>query len=192
MLFCIWWYIWDRIREWRKHSLLRFMSGRNWPIKWTMSHQYGWYGMIEHDMCCCSWENVTFFRFSFLRWIQFPSHQLVFFPQLLSVCVLAILLDSLWRNQLGYPAPPRLMSPSVRLSVLWKHVDFYHRRNKNEGIHVESFVCCLSPPNIYSYVQEKNLGSTRKFVENYLLFACITNQILALHLQNVDGLEEPF
>jgi hypothetical protein len=38
-----------------------------------------------------------------------------------------------------------------------------------------------SPPNIYSYMQEENLGSTRKFVEIYLLFTCITNLILALH-----------
>jgi hypothetical protein len=30
-------------------------------------------------------------------------------------------------------------------------------------------------------VQEKSLGSTRKFVENYLMFTCITNKILALH-----------
>jgi hypothetical protein len=37
-----------------------------------------------------------------------------------------------------------------------------------------------SPPSTYSYVQEENLGSTRKFVENHLLFTCITNQILAL------------
>jgi hypothetical protein len=29
-------------------------------------------------------------------------------------------------------------------------------------------------------VQEENLGSRRKFVENYLLFTCITNKILAL------------
>jgi hypothetical protein len=27
-----------------------------------------------------------------------------------------------------------------------------------------------SPPNTYSYVQEENSGSTRKFVENHLLF----------------------
>jgi hypothetical protein len=37
-----------------------------------------------------------------------------------------------------------------------------------------------SPPTTYSYVQEENLGSTRKFVENHLLFTCITNKILAL------------
>jgi hypothetical protein len=30
-------------------------------------------------------------------------------------------------------------------------------------------------------MHEENLGSRRKFVENYLLFTCITNQILALH-----------
>ncbi len=35
-----------------------------------------------------------------------------------------------------------------------------------------------SPPNTYSYVQEENSGSTRKFVENHLLFTCITNKFL--------------
>ncbi len=30
----------------------------------------------------------------------------------------------------------------------------------------------LSPPNTYSYVQEGNLGSTRKFVQNYFLLMC--------------------
>jgi hypothetical protein len=48
-------------------------------------------------------------------------------------------------------------------------------------IHLEAFVHRLSPPNTYSFVQEENLGSTRKFVENYLLCTCITNKILALH-----------
>jgi hypothetical protein len=51
----------------------------------------------------------------------------------------------------------------------------------------------LSPPNTYSYVQEENLGSTRKLVEIYLfLFRCITNLILALHMQSLNRLEEPF
>jgi hypothetical protein len=49
-----------------------------------------------------------------------------------------------------------------------------------------------SPLNTYSYVREENLGSIRKFVEIYLLFTCITNLILALHMQSVNGLEEPF
>jgi hypothetical protein len=49
-----------------------------------------------------------------------------------------------------------------------------------------------SPPNTYSYVGEKNSGSTRKFVQNYLLFTCITNLILAIHTQSVNGLKEPF
>jgi hypothetical protein len=49
-----------------------------------------------------------------------------------------------------------------------------------------------SPPNTYSYVREENLGSTRKFIEIYLLFTCITNLVLALHTQSVNGLEEPF
>ncbi len=49
-----------------------------------------------------------------------------------------------------------------------------------------------SPPNTYSYVREEGLGSTRKFVENHLLFTCITNQILALCTiqRSVDGLEK--
>ncbi len=59
---------------------------------------------------------------------------------------------------------------------------------------METSVRCPSPPNTYSYVQEENMDSTRKRVENYLLFTCITNQILALHLQSIDGdgLEESF
>jgi hypothetical protein len=50
---------------------------------------------------------------------------------------------------------------------------------------MESSVHCLSPPNTYSYVQEENLGSPRKVVENQLLFSCITNQICALHQQSM-------
>ncbi len=50
----------------------------------------------------------------------------------------------------------------------------------------------LAPPNTYSYVQEENVGSTRKSVKNYLLFMCITNLILAIHTQSMNGLEEPF
>jgi hypothetical protein len=46
---------------------------------------------------------------------------------------------------------------------------------------VEFSVRCPSPPNTYSYVQEENSGSTRKSVEIYLLFTCITNLILAIH-----------
>jgi hypothetical protein len=49
-----------------------------------------------------------------------------------------------------------------------------------------------SPPNTYSYVQEENLGSTRKFVQNYSLFTCISNLILAIHTQIMNGLKEPF
>jgi hypothetical protein len=51
------------------------------------------------------------------------------------------------------------------------------------------------PPDTYSYVQEENLGSTRKLVENHLLFTCINNQILALctiHPRSIDGLEKLF
>jgi hypothetical protein len=43
----------------------------------------------------------------------------------------------------------------------------------------------LSHQNTYSYVQEENSGSSRKFVENYLLFSCITNQIYALHQRSM-------
>jgi hypothetical protein len=48
-----------------------------------------------------------------------------------------------------------------------------------------------SPPNTYSYVQEENLGSKRKILEISLLFTCITNLIVALHTESVNGLEEP-
>jgi hypothetical protein len=48
-------------------------------------------------------------------------------------------------------------------------------------IHLKASVHRLSPPNTYSFVQEEHLASTRKFEENYLLFTCITNKILALH-----------
>ncbi len=48
-----------------------------------------------------------------------------------------------------------------------------------------------SPPNTYSYVQEENSGSTRKSVEIYLLFTCITNQILAIHMQSMNGVGLP-
>jgi hypothetical protein len=57
---------------------------------------------------------------------------------------------------------------------------------------VEFSVRCPYPPNTYSHVREENLGSTRKVVEIYLLFTCITNLILALHMQSVNGLEKPF
>jgi hypothetical protein len=50
----------------------------------------------------------------------------------------------------------------------------------------------LSPLNTYSHVPEENMGSTRKSVEIYLLFTCITNLILAIHMQRVNRLEEPF
>ncbi len=51
----------------------------------------------------------------------------------------------------------------------------------NEG-YTCGVICSLSVPSEYLFnVGEENLGSTRKFVENYLLFTCITNHILALH-----------
>jgi hypothetical protein len=52
---------------------------------------------------------------------------------------------------------------------------------------MELLVCHPSPPNTYSYVQEENSGSTRKFIENYSLFTCIANQILALQMQTECG-----
>ncbi len=93
-----------------------------------------------------------------------------------------------WRNRLGYPAQTGLISLSVCLSVclfirpsgIWKHVEFLCR-NSNQGVHVEFSVHSPSPPNTYSYVREENLGSTRKFVLNCLLFMCISNLILAIH-----------
>jgi hypothetical protein len=42
---------------------------------------------------------------------------------------------------------------------------------------VESSVCHLPSADTYSYVQEENLGSTRKFVENYLLFSSIWQSV---------------
>jgi hypothetical protein len=50
---------------------------------------------------------------------------------------------------------------------------------------MESSVHCPSPQNTYSYVQEENSGSAEKFVEKYLLFLCITNQIHVLHQQSL-------
>jgi hypothetical protein len=49
-----------------------------------------------------------------------------------------------------------------------------------------------SPPNTYSYVREENLCPTRKFVQNYELFMCISNLILAIHTQSMNGYEEKF
>jgi hypothetical protein len=57
---------------------------------------------------------------------------------------------------------------------------------------MECSVHCPSSPNTYSYVRAENLGSTRKFVQNYLLFTCISNLILEIHTQIVNGLKEPF
>jgi hypothetical protein len=100
-----------------------------------------------------------------------------------------------WRNWLGYPAHTGLISLSVCLFVcpsgIWKHVEF-SCRNWNQGVHVEYSVHRPSPPITYSYVREENLGSTRKFVQNYLLFTCTSNLILAIHTQSVNGLKEPF
>jgi hypothetical protein len=69
---------------------------------------------------------------------------------------------------------------------------FFEHENYNQGVHMEFSVHRPSPPNTYSNVQEENLGSTRKSVEIYLEIACITNLILAIHTQSMNGLEEPF
>jgi hypothetical protein len=81
--------------------------------------------------------------------------------------------------------------PSVRPSEIPKHVEF-SCRNSNQGVHVEFSVRRPSPPKAYSHVREENSGLTRKVVQNYLWFTCITNLILAIHMQSVNGLEEPF
>jgi hypothetical protein len=57
---------------------------------------------------------------------------------------------------------------------------------------MEFFVHHPSPPNTYFYVLEESSGSTRNFVQKFLLFTCISNLILAIHMQIVNGLEEPF
>ncbi len=49
-----------------------------------------------------------------------------------------------------------------------------------------------SPPNTYSYVREENSASTKKIIQNYLLFTCISNLILAMHTQSMNGLKERF
>jgi hypothetical protein len=41
-------------------------------------------------------------------------------------------------------------------------------------------------------VREENSGSTREFIQNYLLFTFISNLILAIHMQIVNGFKEPF
>jgi hypothetical protein len=83
------------------------------------------------------------------------------------------------------PVPPSLMSLSMCLSVHLSVQNFKERRfqsgNEKYGFHVESSVCCPSPPTANSYVQEKKLGSSSKFVENYVFFLCISIQICALH-----------
>jgi hypothetical protein len=57
---------------------------------------------------------------------------------------------------------------------------------------MEFSVRSLSPLNTYSYVREEILGSTRKCVQNYLLFMCISNLSLAVDMQSMNGLKEPF
>jgi hypothetical protein len=103
-----------------------------------------------------------------------------------------------WRNRLGYPAHTGLISPSVCLSVCLSVRPFIMKTRRiftwelKSGCPRGVFVHCPSPPNIYSYVRKENSGSTRKFVEIYLLFTFISNLILAILMQSVNGLKEPF
>jgi hypothetical protein len=76
----------------------------------------------------------------------------------------------------------------IRVTRLWEVT----LQKEKYGVHVEFSVRCPSPLNTSSYVQEENSGSTRKLVENYLLFWGVTNLILALHTQSMDGLVRLF
>ncbi len=79
-----------------------------------------------------------------------------------------------WRNRLGYQAHTGLNSPSVcravRLSVC---LEYENTQNLNVGINIRvstcSFLCVICPLRIPIPMQEENLGSTRKFVEIYLI-----------------------
>ena len=57
--------------------------------------------------------------------------------------------------------------------------------NRKVGIKIKNplgGICALSIPSKYLFLcARRKFDSTRKFVENYLLFTCITNKILALH-----------
>jgi hypothetical protein len=44
---------------------------------------------------------------------------------------------------------------------------------------MESSVCCPSPPNTYSYVQEEHSGSTRKFVD-FFMFCVLPTKFMHL------------
>jgi hypothetical protein len=67
---------------------------------------------------------------------------------------------------------------------------------------MEFFVRRLSPPrNHYFYVREENLGSTRKFIQHYLLFMYFQPNSCNTHAEHqwaggtfrpVHGLEDPF
>ncbi len=82
--------------------------------------------------------------------------------------------------------------PSVCSSVRNTKTRRFFTQELNQGVHVEFSVRRPSPPNNYSYVLEENLGSARKFVQNYLLFTYISYLILAIHTQSMSGLEESF
>ncbi len=94
---------------------------------------------------------VTTIRIYLEEPIRLPSPHQINFSVCLSVCL----------------SVHTSVCPFVHLSGIWKHVDF-ERRIQNQGVHVKVSVHHPSPPNTYSYVQEVNSGSTRKFVEIYL------------------------
>ncbi len=110
-------------------------------------------------------------------------------PSIVLVCIWHILHTQIYLEELiGYKSPPVLMSPSVHISVcLSIRPEHQHTWIFDIGIIIRvstwSYLTIIRRLQIstYYYVWEKNLGSTRTFVENYLLFTCIgTSQILAL------------
>jgi hypothetical protein len=90
---------------------------------------------------------------------------------------------------IGWPKTVIRSNIQYYCSNVQPSVKFSHR-NWNQGVHLEFSVHPPSPLNTNSYVWEENLGSTRKFVQNYLLFTCISNLLPAIHMQSVNGLEE--
>jgi hypothetical protein len=55
---------------------------------------------------------------------------------------------------------------------------------------VESSLHRPSPPNTYFYVQDKNLGSSRNFVENDIVYVYYQpNTCITIHTRSVDGLD---
>jgi hypothetical protein len=84
---------------------------------------------------------------------------------------------------------------SVSLSVIYENT-----LNLHVGIKIRvstwSFLSVIHPLRIPIPMYKKKVQvQQEKFVENHLLFTCITNQILALytiHPRSVDGLEKLF